>query len=166
MDQLAYLDKVKTYFQKQVFSANKMAGLLTRHNFYCNFSLAGKNKLARASTNSSGTLAPILILVVSQNPTFTSILALISNNKLFKQFMKAYLNNQNHVQSSAQLSALISAAFCKQFLNNRFFDFYYENSHLDCYRFCQQYKDHFETTGANEPKRILFAILFFCSLMT
>lgn len=36
-------------------------------------------------------------------------------------------------------------------------DLYYGNSHLDCYRFCQQCKDYFETAGANGPNRIPFA---------
>ena len=31
---------------------------------------------------------------------------------------------------------------------------------MDCYRFCQQYEDHFETAGASGPNRILFAALF------
>ena len=42
----------------------------------------------------------------------------------------------------------------------RYPDQYYGNSHLDCYRFCQQYKYHFDTAGASRPNRILFAASF------
>ena len=31
---------------------------------------------------------------------------------------------------------------------------------MDCYRFCQQCEDHFETAGASGPNRIPFAALF------
>ena len=37
---------------------------------------------------------------------------------------------------------------------------YYGNLHIDCYCFCQQYENHFETTRASKPNHILFAILF------
>ena len=40
----------------------------------------------------------------------------------------------------------------------RFPDLYYGNSHLDCYRFCQQCEDH--SAGANGPNRIPFAASF------
>lgn len=49
----------------------------------------------------------------------------------------------------------------EQPLKARFPDLYYGNSHMDCYRFCQQCEDHFETAGANGPNRILFAASFF-----
>ena len=39
-------------------------------------------------------------------------------------------------------------------------DIYYHNSHMDCYRFCQQYEDYFKTAGAKEPNKIPFAALF------
>ena len=31
---------------------------------------------------------------------------------------------------------------------------------MDCYQFCQQYEDHFETAGVTGPNRVLFAVLF------
>ena len=45
-------------------------------------------------------------------------------------------------------------------------DFYYGNSHMDCYRSCQQCEDYFETIGAKELNRILFAALFLYRLVT
>ena len=77
-------------------------------------------------------------------------------NGLFQQFMKAYLENQNQ----ALPPTLIQAEFREQLLKAQFLDLYYGNSHLDYYSFCQQCEDHFETVGANGPKRIPFAALF------
>ena len=37
---------------------------------------------------------------------------------------------------------------------------YYDKSHLDCYHFCQQCEDHFETAGATGCNRTLFTALF------
>ena len=39
-------------------------------------------------------------------------------------------------------------------------DLYYENLHIKCYCFCQQYDDHFETTGAKSFKDVSFAAFF------
>ena len=61
-------------------------------------------------------------------------------------------------QEYGQLQA--SSVLRKQPLKARFPDLYYRNSHLDCYRFCQQCKDHFETAGANGPNRVPFAASF------
>ena len=46
-----------------------------------------------------------------------------------------------------------------------FSDLYYRNSHIDCYRFCQQCEDHFETPKASGPNCILFAVLFLRGLV-
>ena len=70
--------------------------------------------------------------------------------------MKAYLENQNQALPPTP----IQAEFREQPLKARFPDLYYGNSHLDCYRFCQQCEDHFETAGANGPNRIPFAASF------
>ena len=37
---------------------------------------------------------------------------------------------------------------------------YSGNSHIECYKFCQKCKDHFDTARAKEPNRIPFAALF------
>ncbi len=39
-------------------------------------------------------------------------------------------------------------------------DLYYENSHMECYYFCQQCEDYFETAGAKSHKRVPFAVFF------
>lgn len=42
----------------------------------------------------------------------------------------------------------------------RFWDLYYENLHIDCYRFCEQCEDLFEIAKAKRPNEIPFAGLF------
>ena len=54
----------------------------------------------------------------------------------------------------------------KRPLKTRFPDLYYGNSQMDCYRFCQQCKDYFETAGVKGPNKILFAALFLHGLVT
>ena len=39
---------------------------------------------------------------------------------------------------------------------------YSEKSHIDCYHFCQQYEDYFETSGATEMNRTFFVAIFLC----
>ena len=45
-------------------------------------------------------------------------------------------------------------------LKANFLDVYREKSHMDCYNFCQQYKDYFATVGAMGLTRIFFAMSF------
>ena len=52
------------------------------------------------------------------------------DNKLFKQFMKAYLEVQVPDQTEVDTKP------CKQFFKARFPDFYYGNLYMDCYQFC------------------------------
>ena len=39
-------------------------------------------------------------------------------------------------------------------------DVYCDKSHMECYNFCQQCKDHFATAEAMGPNRIPFAVFF------
>ena len=49
---------------------------------------------------------------------------------------------------------------CEKPLKARLPDVYCGKSHMECYNFCQQCKDHFATAGAKGPNRILFAASF------
>ena len=127
-----------------------------------NHLFAGKDELAGAApTEGSG--IPIPTPVMSRAPTPAPATALTtapsSDNKLFKQFIKAYLEGQVPGQIE------IDSEPHKQLLKARFPDLYYGNSHMDCYWFCYQYKDHFETALAKEPKGIPFAALFLLGLV-
>ena len=76
--------------------------------------------------------------------------------------MKAYLENQNQILPSTP----IQAEFWEQPLKARFPDLYYRNSHLNYYRFYQQYKDYFETAEANGPNYIPFVASFLHGAVT
>ena len=49
----------------------------------------------------------------------------------------------------------------EQFFKAKVSELYYNKLNMDCYHFCQQCKDHFETAGAIETNRTLFAAFFF-----
>ena len=79
-------------------------------------------------------------LVPALIPTPVSAPTPPSSNKLFKQFMRAYLeSNQGPRQPPVER---------KQSFKAKIPEMYYGKSHIDCYHFCQHCKDHFETAGA------------------
>ena len=78
--------------------------------------------------------------------------ALLSFEKLFKQFMRAYLeSNQGPKQLPAER---------EQSLKAKVPEVYYGKSHMDCYHFCQQCEDHFKIAGATGNNRTPFAVFF------
>ena len=96
----------------------------------------GNDELAStALTKGSGTPKPTPAILYAPTPTLAIAFAvpLLSDNKLFKQFMKAYLE----VQLPGQIAAKIDLWPCKQPLKAWFPDFYYTNLHINCYQFCQ-----------------------------
>ena len=50
----------------------------------------------------------------------------------------------------------------KQLLKAKVPDIYFGKSHIDCYHFCQQCKDYFETADTIRSNCTSFAALFFC----
>ena len=123
------------------------------------FPPTGEDELANAAPT-EGNSTPTPTPAVSCAPTPASAIAPSSDNKLFKQFIKAYL--EGHVLGQIE----VDSEPCKQLTKARFADFYYGNLHMNCYRFCQQCKNHFETAGVKETNRILFAALFLRGLVT
>ena len=118
---------------------------------------AGEDELAGAApTKGSGTSTPTPVVSRASTPAPTTAPAVAPSldNELFKQFIKAYLGAQ--VPGRTELDPEPR----EQLLKTRFSDLYYGNLHMDCYRFCQQREDHFETPGAKGPNRILFAASF------
>lgn len=45
-------------------------------------------------------------------------------------------------------------------------DIYFGKSHMDCYNFCQKWKDHFATARATGSNCIPFAATFFCEIIS
>ena len=101
----------------------------------------------------------IPIAALSSAPSFAATAPFL-DNKLFKQFMKVYLEAQVPGRTE------VDPKPCKQPFKARFPDLYYGNLHMDCYRFCQQCEDHFETARAKRPNRIPFAAFFLCRSVT
>ena len=66
--------------------------------------------------------------------------------------MKAYLESN---QGPRQLSAK-----CEQCFKVKVPEVYYGKLHIDCYHFCQQCKDYFETAGATGTNRTPFTAFF------
>ena len=98
--------------------------------------------------------APVPTLVSAPVPTLVPAPALFSSDKLFKQFIKAYLeSNKRPRQPPAEREQSFKAKVPKV---------YYGKLYMDCYHFCQQCKDHFETAKATGTNRTPFATSFFC----
>ena len=76
-----------------------------------------------------------------------------------KLALELFVKGQEHGQLQA------NSASCEQPLKAWFPDLYYGNFHLDCYCFCQQYKDYFKIVGANGLNRVFFAALFLLKAM-
>ena len=91
-------------------------------------------------------------LVSALIPAPVPALAPPSSDELFRQFIRAYLeSNQGPRQPPAER---------EQSLKAKVPEMYYGKSHMDCYHFCQQCKDHFETAGATGNNRTPFAASF------
>ena len=121
-----------------------------------------------APTDDSGTPKPtpavsrVSTPAPAQAPAFTSAPASVPGppgrytdedlQKATKLALELFVKGQEYGQLQA------SSAPREQPLKARFPDLYYGNSHLDCYRFCQQCEDH--SAGANGPNRIPFAASF------
>ena len=134
-----------------------MAGPCACRNTFLNLNPTSKYELTGASlTESSSIPTPTPVVTHAPIPALATTHAAAGSldNKLFKQFKKAYLEAQ--VQSRPE----VDPEPCKQLLYARFSDFYYGNSHMDCYQFCQQCEDYFKTTKAKGLNRIPFAALF------
>ena len=109
-----------------------MAGPCTCRNLGYNPLPGGKDELAKslpeALTKSSNTptLSPAVFWALIPAPA--PALVLFSTNKLFKQFMKAYLEfNQGPRQPLTEHKWIFKA---------KMLDVYYGKSHIDYYHFC------------------------------
>ena len=139
-----------------------MAGPRTRRNP----PLGGEDELAGAPTEGNSTPSPSPVVSQAQTPAPAQAPAPTPApgppgrytdedlQRATKLALESFVKGQEHGQLPA------NSAPREQSLKARFPDLYYANSHLDCYRFCQQCEDHFETAGANGSNRVPFAASF------
>ena len=113
-----------------------------------------------ALTDDSGILVPTLVVSHAPTPALASALSLPGRytNKDLQRATKLVLELFVKDQEHSQLQP--NSAPYKQLVKVWFSELYYENSHLDCYHFCQQCKGHFKTARINRPNQIFFATSF------
>ena len=110
---------------------------------------SGSTSLVLSYNPTSG---PELVPALIPAPVPTPTPAPVATNELFKKFMKAYLETNQGPRQPER----------KQTLKAKVLEVYYSKSHIDCYHFCQQCKDHFETVGATGFNWTLFVASFLC----
>ena len=131
-----------------------MTGPRTRRNPL----LGGKNELAGAPIEGNSTsaiscasiFAPILAPALASGPPkrYTDK----NLQRATKLALELFVKGQKHGQANSAPRNKGLKAWNP--------NFYYKSSHMECYYFCQQYKDHFDTAGAMGHKRVLFTALF------
>ena len=135
-----------------------------------NFLPVGKDEFTGAApravpTNDSGTLTltPVVLGAPTPAPVPPPALAkLVAKytdadlQRATKLAIKLFVQDQQQAQSQAAPPAPKPR---ERPLKAWFPDLYYDNLHMDCYRFCQQCKDYFKTVKAKGPNKIPFADL-------
>ena len=112
--------------------------------------LAGQGPIRRFNTESDE--APTKAPTPPEVPTPPFIPPSIED--LFTQFMKIFMET---TQAQAQALAKPRERPLKAWTPK----IYWGKSHMECYHFCQQCEDHFETFGATGMNRTPFAASFF-----
>lgn len=145
-----------------------MAKTHLRYCFYYNLLLNGKNKLAENAlkafikSNSIATLTLIIFYVFTYALDQALILSLpeiyINTNlqKTSKLALELFIKGQKY----GKLQPSTTSYNCSFKVKNS--DLYYENSHIEYYYFCWQYKYYFDIANVIGPKCVSFAALFFC----
>ena len=105
--------------------------------------------------------APVLAFSSLSAPAI-AVPAPASIEELFKLFMQTYMDTvKNQAQAPVQApTPPVSVESKEQPLKARFPDLYFGKLYLDCYWFCQQFEDHFDTARANGKNRTPFAASF------
>ena len=99
------------------------------------FLITGKDDPAGAApTDGSETSIPTSALSQTSTPALVFTPAVVPNpdNKLFKQFIKTYLEAQTPAQTAAEMDAEPRERPLKAWLPN----LYYGDLHIECYQFC------------------------------
>ena len=153
MGQLAYLEK---QHHNQTFAM--ALGFCTRRSLCVNtlVNLAGElDELAiaqgparRSNTKSDKAFTEAPIPPEASTPPFVPPISEV----LFTKFMKVFMETTQARNQSKPRQRPLKA---------KTLETYFGKSHMDCYHFCQQYEDYFETSGATGMNRTHFATTFF-----
>ena len=107
--------------------------------------LEEQDELAGARSDASSDEAP----TPPEVPTLPLVFSPAKD--LFTKFMKVFME-------TTQIQALAKSR--KRSFKARTPETYWGKSHMECYHFCQQCEDHFETSGATGMNRTPFAASF------
>ena len=133
-----------------------MAGPRTRRSPRNNPPLTGEDELAgdapEAPTKGSSTPTSAPAQVPTSAPGPTGMYTDVDLQRATRLALESFVKGQEHGWAN---SAPRNRAF-----KARNPDLYYGSSHMECYYFCQQCEDHFDTAGATGPQRISFAASF------
>ena len=141
------------------YPANQMARPRTRRNS----PPAGKDELVEEAP-SEGNGTPTSTPAASRAPTPALAPASAPGppgkytdedlQRASKLALESFVQGQEHRQLQA------NSTLCDRPPKAKNPDFYYGHSHIECYYFCRQCEDHFDTAGATGPKRVPFAASF------
>ena len=106
---------------------------------------------SNAGSNEAFTKVPTL----PEAPTLP--LAPLPTEDLFTKFIKVFIKTTQAQALAEQQERLFKA---------RILETYSGKSHMDCYYFCQQYEEYFETSGTIRMNCTLFAAIFFCGTVS
>ena len=122
----------------------------TRWSSCVNFSVNSieQDELAGSRSDASSNEAP------TPPKAPTPPLVSLPSEDLFTKFMTVFMET---TQSQAQALAEL----WERLLKARTPEIYWDKSHMECYHFCQQCKDHFETSSATGANRTPFVASFF-----
>ena len=111
--------------------------------------LAGQGPARKSNVGSNEAFIPLEALTL---PLVSSPI-----KDLFTRFMKVFIE-------TILVQALVEPQ--EYSLKARTLKTYSGKSQMDCYQFCQQYKNYFENSGTTEMNCILFATTFFYSIIS
>ena len=146
-----------------------MARPLACRSPYQNSLLTGKDKFAGpAPIESSDTYTPLCAVSHAHTLASPAVLAFaLAAVDLTVRYLEADLQRifRTVLETCPCASAPQPLVFldgpCERPLKVRFPELYCDKTHIECYNFIQQYKDHFVTAGAKRPNRMPFAAMFF-----
>ena len=104
--------------------------------------------------------ALVIAFVAASGSAYSSVVRYLEDN--LQRILKTILDFRSLTPVPAPVitAALHYKGLCERPLKAWFPNIYWDKTHLECYNFFQQCKDHFAIAGATGPNRVLFAAIF------